>query len=522
VGFKLIGIALTAMLFPAAGLLYWLLNSHSLLEMVFLDNARLNELIALVFVMTLVGLYAAHLLIGLLTHPIREIALVARRVDQGDLYQRAPVWANDEIGELGRAFNAMIDTLARAQSDLELSNEQLRAGNDDLSMLYKLAAMTNQSVDIELILEAGLQRALEASGTRTGLVALIGEQEQLVVHAQNNVPAELQRRLTEGNARAVLVELAKRDNPQFVATAEVVPSSDELKPVFEQWGYCTSACLPIKSRNKLQGILITLGSEPHPANERTEALLMAVCNQLGTAVDNASLWEELKRKEAIRARLLAQTVTAQEQERERISRELHDETGQALTALLVQLKVLERLPDINAVSALAHDLRELVVQTLEEVRRLARDLRPSTLDDLGLVPTLEWYVKAYRQKTSLNVEFIVNVPDRLRLPRLTELILYRVVQEALTNVARHARASYVRIELEQRNDTVRLTVKDDGCGFDVAKTLDSQERSLGLLGMHERVELIGATLQLESIPGKGTCVQVEVSLDESVETAASC
>jgi signal transduction histidine kinase len=416
----------------------------------------------------------------------------------------------------------MIDTLARAQSDLEMSNQRLRAGNHDLSLLYELAAMTNQSVDIELILETGLLHALEASCAQAGLIALIGEQEELVVHAQSNVPSDLQSWLIEKNAQAVFVELANRGNPQKLTGVERGASSDDLKSVSEQWGYRSIVCLPIKSRNKLQGVLVTLGSEPEPVNQQNESLLMAVCNQLGTTVDNALLWEELKRKEAIRARLLAQTVTAQEQERERISRELHDETGQALTALLVQLKVLERLPDINAVSALAHDLRELVVQTLEEVRRLARDLRPSTLDDLGLVPTLEWYVKAYRQKTNLNVEFIVNVPDSLRFPRLTELILYRVVQEALTNIARHARASCASIQLEQRDDVVRLTVKDDGRGFDVARTLNMQERSLGLLGMHERVELIGARLQLDSTPGKGTCVQVEVSINANMETAMLC
>lgn len=513
---KLIGIAFTAMIFPAFAVVGWLLQNRALLE-----TDHFSQLAVLVIVMGLVGLTAAHLLVGLLTHPIRDIARVARRVDEGDLYLRAPVWANDEIGELGRAFNAMIDSLARTQTELEASNQRLRAGNQDLQMLYELAATINQSFNIETILETGLARALNFAGAQAGLIALLGEKDSLEARAVSGLSPEVQDSLMADAARRLMDSSLETERPWFIDGYSAAPLADSLTSHDEPPDRRGIACYPIKSRNQLQGILIALGHTASPASDRTVSLLMAVCNQLGIAVENASLWEELKRKEAIRARLLAQTVTAQEQERERISRELHDETGQALTALLVQLKLFERMPDMNAVSALAQDLRELVVQTLDEVRRLARDLRPSTLNDLGLVPTLDWYIKAYRQNTTLDVEFIVDVPEGARLMRLTELILYRVVQEALTNVVRHASAAHVSVRLEQDDKAVRLSIRDDGAGFDVANTLNAQERSLGLLGMRERVELIGATLRLDSAPGKGTCLQVEVALNENVDEAVS-
>lgn len=513
---KLIGIAFTAMIFPAFAVVGWLLQNRALLE-----TDHFSQLAVLVIVMGLIGLTAAHLLVGLLTHPIRDIARVARRVDEGDLYLRAPVWANDEIGELGRAFNAMIDSLARTQTELEASNQRLRAGNQDLQMLYELAATINQSLNIETILETGLARALNFAGAQAGLIALLGEKDSLEARAVSGLSPEVQDSLMADAARRLMDSSLETERPWFIDGYSAAPLADSLTSHDEPPDRRGIACYPIKSRNQLQGILIALGHTASPASDRTVSLLMAVCNQLGIAVENASLWEELKRKEAIRARLLAQTVTAQEQERERISRELHDETGQALTALLVQLKLFERMPDMNAVSALAQDLRELVVQTLDEVRRLARDLRPSTLNDLGLVPTLDWYIKAYRQNTTLDVEFIVDVPEGARLMRLTELILYRVVQEALTNVVRHASAAHVSVRLEQDDKAVRLSIRDDGAGFDVANTLNAQERSLGLLGMRERVELIGATLRLDSAPGKGTCLQVEVALNENVDEAVS-
>lgn len=513
---KLIGIAFTAMIFPAFAVVGWLLQNRALLE-----TDHFSQLAVLVIVMGLIGLTAAHLLVGLLTHPIRDIARVARRVDEGDLYLRAPVWANDEIGELGRAFNAMIDSLARTQTELEASNQRLRAGNQDLQMLYELAATINQSFNIETILETGLARALNFAGAQAGLIALLGEKDSLEARAVSGLSPEVQDSLMADAARRLMDSSLETERPWFIDGYSAAPLADSLTSHDEPPDRRGIACYPIKSRNQLQGILIALGHTASPASDRTVSLLMAVCNQLGIAVENASLWEELKRKEAIRARLLAQTVTAQEQERERISRELHDETGQALTALLVQLKLFERMPDMNAVSALAQDLRELVVQTLDEVRRLARDLRPSTLNDLGLVPTLDWYIKAYRQNTTLDVEFIVDVPEGARLMRLTELILYRVVQEALTNVVRHASAAHVSVRLEQDDKAVRLSIRDDGAGFDVANTLNAQERSLGLLGMRERIELIGATLRLDSAPGKGTCLQVEVALNENVDEAVS-
>src|SRR5690606_19874171 len=199
---------------------------------------------------------------------------------------------------------------------------------------------------------------------------------------------------------------------------------------------------PLQARNSVKGVLVLLSREKSALDPaRSDSFLLAICSQLGIAVENTQLWNELKQRDAMRTRLLANAVSAQEQERERISRELHDETGQALTALLVQLKVFERLRDEKAIAKHAETLRQLVLATLEEVRRLARDLRPGMLDELGLVPTLEWHTRTYAQNTGIPVDFEALLPEDFRLPVHTELALYRVVQEALTNVVRHANAT---------------------------------------------------------------------------------
>lgn len=239
------------------------------------------------------------------------------------------------------------------------------------------------------------------------------------------------------------------------------------------------------------------------ANDEIGALAQA----FNTMIDN------LTRSSAVRARLLATAVNAQEQERERISRELHDETGQALTALLLQIKVLERLRGEEAITMHAAELRKLVLTTLEEIRRLARDLRPGTLDELGLAPTIEWHLRTFGRNPELKVEFEAALPEGFRLPIHTELALYRVIQESLTNIVRHAGATRALIRLEILDGCLRLTVQDNGRGFDVPGVLNADERGVGLLGIQERVELIGGILTLES-SGQGTFLCVEMPIPD--------
>lgn len=225
----------------------------------------------------------------------------------------------------------------------------------------------------------------------------------------------------------------------------------------------------------------------------------------------AQLSEELRQKEQIRAQLLEKVITAQEEERKRIARELHDETSQALTSLVVGLKVLEGLHDPAQIKAQVAELRELATATLESVHGLALELRPSVLDDLGLVAAVQRHVAAQAKKYNLDVDFHTAGLDGMRLPPETETAVYRIVQEALANVARHSRAASASVVLERRNDTLVAIVEDDGQGFDVDALL-AREQSLGLHGMRERAFLVGGKLTIESSPGAGTTVFVQVPL----------
>jgi two-component system sensor histidine kinase UhpB len=203
-----------------------------------------------------------------------------------------------------------------------------------------------------------------------------------------------------------------------------------------------------------------------------------------------------------------QILTAQEQERKRIARELHDETSQVLTSLLISLKVLEEAIASEEIRQRVEETRLLVHQTLRAIRNLSIDLRPSALDDLGLLPALRWYIKEYQQKCNIEVEFAAS-NFKERLPSELETALYRIVQEALTNTAKYAKATKVSINVAEENGNVSATISDNGRGFDAQTVLKLpwQERGLGLAGMHERAALLDGSLLITTEPGRGTTIE---------------
>ena len=217
---------------------------------------------------------------------------------------------------------------------------------------------------------------------------------------------------------------------------------------------------------------------------------------------------ERKRQEEDRNRLIEQAVTAQEAERRRIARELHDEAGQSLTALLVGLRTIEESRTIAEAAGLARQLRGIAAQTLDEVGRLSRGLHPSILDDVGLAAAATRYVQEFARVHEIAADLRIEL-DATLLPPPLQTTVYRVLQEALTNVARHAGARSVSVRLVRTGATVELWVRDDGIGFDPAAGDGAApgDRRLGLQGMRERAALLGGSVEVETRPGAGTAIR---------------
>jgi signal transduction histidine kinase len=271
--------------------------------------------------------------------------------------------------------------------------------------------------------------------------------------------------------------------------------------VTRRLGASTGLYVPLLARERPIGVLVAHDKMGPDLRFSSADLRLAeqFANRAAIAVD-------LSRRVARDA--LRRVVSGQELERRRLARELHDETGQALTSILLGLRAVEEARSPDHMRMAASDLRELVVGTLQDVRRLAVQLRPKALDDFGLVAAVEHLVQTFSEATSIRVDLEAQLGER-RLPAEVETTLYRIVQEALTNIVKHAEASRVSILLVRRSGTATVVIEDDGRGFDPAEL---REEGMGIIGMRERVELHEGRLTVESMPGSGATLVAEVPL----------
>jgi len=483
-----------------------------------------RQLLLTTGVVSLLGVGAAMLLTWLITRPILDLVQVTRRVARGDLTQFAARWANDEIGALSASFNAMIRDLAAArgvsatvQKELVRRSRRLAALNqvaETVSDQQELAAMLDKALRCVLglvNLPAGWIQLISTDTLHTRLMCSVGillPSPPGVISAPETdeeiglcgFPRCCCRRLLE-DKRPILVMPLPDDCP--VRLGQLLESNTSI---------VGHVAVPIISKSSVLGSLNLACTREDCLSDEDLQLLGAIGQQLGVAVENARLWETIRQKEAARGELLEKIITAQEEERKRIARELHDGAGQALTSLMVGLKVLSGLRSPQDAQQQISVLREIAAETLETMHDLALELRPSVLDDLGLVAAIERYAGECQRRFNLRVDCRAVGFDGRRLPPAVEAALYRITQEALTNVARHSGARQASVLLEWDDGQVRLLVEDNGCGFDTS--LARQERKLGLYGMEERATLIGGTFHIESEPGLGTTVVVQVAAPE--------
>jgi signal transduction histidine kinase len=221
--------------------------------------------------------------------------------------------------------------------------------------------------------------------------------------------------------------------------------------------------------------------------------------------------KEAEQREALKGELYRRIVDAQEAERQRIARDLHDETGQALTAIGMGLRgastALKNQHNRDQAIDTLKNLENLTANSLQELQRLIADLRPSHLDDLGLLATIRWYVNDVRERSNLEIEIITSGDEKTICAEYSTSI-FRILQEALTNITKHAEATKVQIHIIFEPEEIRIAVEDDGRGFDINQI--KQQKSWGLIGMEERATLLDGKFYLHSGPGKGTMVEIVI------------
>jgi len=277
--------------------------------------------------------------------------------------------------------------------------------------------------------------------------------------------------------------------------------------------YQAYAAFPLTFSGQPIGALKMLSMRKDFFSEDKRILIQSFANLAAVAIQNAWLFDEVRMTNRQLHALSQRLMKVQEEERLQLSRELHDESGQLLAALTVQLGLLERdAVDPAAIQARAAELKQTANMIQENLHRLAVNLRPASLDHLGLVTALGQFIQEFSRQYNIHVEFEAVGMDNKRLPIEVETALFRIVQEALTNVVLHAQAARVDVLISRTDQHVSAIVEDDGVGF-VAASIVTEEQ-LGLFGMRERVEMLGGTFTIESSPGKGTTVKAEVPCND--------
>jgi len=271
--------------------------------------------------------------------------------------------------------------------------------------------------------------------------------------------------------------------------------------------------VPISLQGTLIGAIYLWAEWPHAFTSEAVIIIREVADLLAIALQNAHLFQQVRTSRERLQLLSSQLVKAQEEERRHLARELHDEVGQSLTALHLNLQLLAGTTDQEHVEARLEESTMLVESMLHQVRTMSLELRPSMLDDLGLVAALRWLLTRQAERVGFRFRLQANDTDE-RFPQEIETMSFRVVQEALNKIVRHAHAEHVMVALIQRKDTLHLLIQDDGIGFNVAAARENATHghSLGLLSMQERVELAGGKIVIESEAEYGTTIHIWLPL----------
>ncbi|TMB10946.1 MAG: HAMP domain-containing protein [Deltaproteobacteria bacterium] len=455
--------------------------------------------------------FAASLLLALfqgllfsrrLTRPIEVVTGMAGRIARapGGPWETVPVRTNDEVGELATAFNQMIARLNEARVGLE---RRIAEATRHIATLYEVARTTTSTLEIKDVLTLVAEKTL-ATLDLPQLVVLwhpsdLGDVVDAYAAAANGPGEHL-----EIGQPVDLADLCPGARP----TVAPLPALGASLPaaVAERLVAPRVLCLPIVFKDRLLGVILA-GLRAHaPAPDL----------ELAAALANAVLFEAVRQKEVELRKLSRLRAELQEDSLRAMSRELHDGFGQVLTVINMDLGLVERNLERGpaAMRTPLRDARDQLTALLQGVRTMSQVLRPPMLD-FGLVPTLHWFVEKFIERTQIAVA-LRTPPEETRLPAPIELLLYRVAQEALTNVAKHARAHHVDVELAVLDGQAFLCIADDGVGFEMERFRRKPVLAgVGLLGMRERVAYYRGGLDIRSRPQAGARITVTIPLGET-------
>jgi signal transduction histidine kinase len=461
--------------------------------------------LSLVIMSALIGVVVTIILTRSITRPLRNLAEVAQAIRAGDLTVTVPpLRGEDEVAYLSSAMGSMAQNLRQSRAELEESLNNTNRRNRELAAVNRVTAAISQSLNLEKVLDEALQQFVEVAEVEYGSLFMMDDRNEfltLAVHkGQSQEYIQQFSRIMVGSQLTGLVaaqgEVLIKENPTEDKHHPVTLKEAEDKRFY--------LGVPLKNKGRVVGVVNLTSTRIRTVTESEVELFKAIGSQIGIAIENARLYRQ------------AQQLAALE-ERNRLARDLHDSVTQTIFSLtltaestqVMMIKKPERVP------AQLERLQNLARSALAEMRALIFQLRPAELEEQGLVAALEKHIAAVRNKENIEVDFeVVNAND-YRLSNEHEQALYRIAQESMNNVVKHAQATQVWVKLAIDNQKVTLVVRDNGVGFDPsgqAAENNREQKSLGMTSMRERAALTGGNLVIESQPDQGSTVTVILPL----------
>jgi signal transduction histidine kinase len=388
--------------------------------------------------------------------------------------------------------------------------------------LSRISAALSGLWDLDAILGVGLDSALDIMNGTIGEILLIDEKSRSLSHlAHRGLSKEFVETVRLSLGEGITGSVAQSGKAILLEDISSDPRVAHRELIITE-GLKAFISVPLRARDKVLGVLNVASHIPRKFTTNDVHLLYAIGDQLGIAIEHAMLYERLRKARERLRKLARQNLVAEEEERRRIARELHDETSQSLSGIALQLQALIEMsalsgqPDIEFVAGLKK-VQALTVQVHNEVSRLISNLHPALLDTLGLIPAVRQHAESRLQPLEMNVS-VETRGTEMRFPSDVEAALFRFIQSAVGNVAQHSRAKNVAVILEYKPDEFSMSVADDGQGFDVSEITDVEEsgRGRGLFSMRERIGFLGGTSGMESEVGKGTTVWAKMPIGQEI------
>lgn len=461
-------------------------------------NETLDRVTSQILITTIGVLVLAVLIVLTLTrtitYPITRLVELTSDVANGDLTKRIMVYPNDEIGKLTNSFNHMLDHLQQSENKREEFFNTIQNRNKELLLLNELSISSVTSIE----------------QARTLLQGFVTHMVKELSLNSATIKVEI-----SGEEETFHFTLLKCDHHCLLAGNE-----EKSKCKCGQFNRAIFNTFPLVINNKKIGAIRICSQDK--LNEYLVHIIHSITSQISMLLENVHLWHELKKKEEIRVRLLEKVISVQEDERKRIARELHDETSHSLSSILLGLKIIQESKTEQERMEQLGQLRNLTQQTMKEVHNLAWQLRPTILDKFGLTVALERYIEEFQGSNPIDVDLVIKGMGNERLKPEVETAIFRVIQEALTNIAKYASATFVSIILIAKEQQISIVVEDDGIGFESEKVLSRtpSQHNLGLHGMMERIHLLGGSLDIESVLDEGTTIFAKIPMmNEKVGSA---